>query len=181
MLSTHLCPQTRGSGSGGAAGAVLIAGGRRCLSPHRFAGSGEDEPSRREGREHRAPLDEAARALRILLIDDNAEAIESLEMILTCLGYVATGVTRGRDALDRGAAFLPDVVLLDLGMPEMDGYEVAAAIRGAPWGAHVRIIALTGWGAPEHFHRSMQAGFEAHLLKPLNTDQLLELLGSPNA
>jgi CheY-like chemotaxis protein len=114
--------------------------------------------------------------LRILLVDDNEDAVRSVEQLLDYLGYAVKGVTHGREALAVGAAFAPDVVLLDLGMPDMSGYEIAAAIRAQTWGARVRIVALTGWGEPEDIRRSMDAGFEAHLVKPLKLHELQDIL-----
>jgi len=114
--------------------------------------------------------------LRVLLVDDNEDAVRSLEKLLSVLGYDALATTSGREALAQGAAFGPDVVLLDLGMPEMDGFETAAAMRLEQWGRAVRIIALTGWGQQEDFRRTREAGFAAHLVKPLKTYDLLQLL-----
>ena len=114
--------------------------------------------------------------LRILLVDDNEDAVHSLEKLLTLLGYEARSTTSGADALVEGEHFCPDVVLLDLGMPDMDGFETAAAMRAKPWGGRVRIIALTGWGQQEDMRRTQAAGFVAHLVKPLKTYELLQLL-----
>jgi CheY-like chemotaxis protein len=119
------------------------------------------------------------RKLRILLVDDNEDAVRSLEKLLNVLGHEARAATSGRAALAEGGSFMPDIVLLDLGMPEMDGFETAAAIRMEAWGAHVRIIALTGWGQQEDIRRTREAGFAAHLVKPLKTYDLLQLLQAP--
>ncbi len=116
------------------------------------------------------------RKLRILLVDDNEDAVRSLEKLLNALGHDARAATSGRAALAEGGSFHPDVVLLDLGMPEMDGFETAAAIRMEAWGEHVRIVALTGWGQQEDMRRTREAGFVAHLVKPLKTYDLLKLL-----
>ena len=115
-------------------------------------------------------------SLRILLVDDNEDAVRSLEKLLTALGYDARATTSGEGALAEGASFEPDVILLDLGMPEMDGFETAAAIRAQAWGRDVRVIALTGWGQQEDFRRTREAGFAAHLVKPLKTYDLLQIL-----
>ena len=129
----------------------------------------------------RAPAPETGsgpspRRMRILLVDDNEDAVRSLEKLLNALGHDARATTSGRAALVEGGSFHPDVVLLDLGMPEMDGFETAAAIRMQAWGEHVRIIALTGWGQQEDIRRTREAGFAAHLVKPLKTFDLLQLL-----
>lgn len=119
------------------------------------------------------------RRLRVLLVDDNEDAIQSLEKMLSLLGYEVAAATNGKDALALGNRLRPDIALLDLGMPEMNGYEVAQAIRRETWGTQTRLIALTGWGQPEDIRRSIAEGFEAHLVKPLKTFELLRLMGRP--
>jgi CheY-like chemotaxis protein len=115
---------------------------------------------------------------RILVVDDNPDALRSVEKLLGLFGFVAAAARSGVEALEKGSTFRPDVVLLDIGMPEMDGFETARAIRAQPWGERVRIIALTGWGQPEDIERTRQAGFAAHLLKPLDIQHLLRHLRS---
>jgi len=139
---------------------------------------GNGEP-RADGASHDIHATDGTSSLRILLVDDNEDAVRSVERLLEFFGYAVKGVTGGREALAQGAAFAPDVVVLDLGMPEMDGYETAAAIRSQPWGTHVRIVALTGWGEAEDIRRSLDAGFEAHLVKPLKLDELQNVLNRP--
>ena len=117
--------------------------------------------------------------LRVLLVDDNEDAVQSLGKMLSLLGYEVVAATNGKDALALGARLQPDIAVLDLGMPEMNGYEVAQAIRSEPWGRHTRLVALTGWGQPEDIRRSMSEGCEAHLVKPLKTFELLRLMGRP--
>jgi CheY-like chemotaxis protein len=121
----------------------------------------------------------ATARLRVLLVDDNEDAIESLEKMLALLGYEVAAATGGRQALALGAVLRPDVAVLDLGMPELNGYELAQAIRREPWGRATRFIALTGWGQPEDIRRSLSEGFEAHLVKPLKTADLVRLMGPP--
>jgi len=82
----------------------------------------------------------------------------------------------GRAALALAQAFRPDVVLLDIGMPDMTGYEVASALRGEPWGTHIQLVALTGWGQEGDRRRSTAAGFDRHLTKPIDTDELIAVL-----
>jgi len=115
-------------------------------------------------------------AQRILIVDDNEDAVFMLEKLMTALGYAARSSTSGSQALEVGAEFEPDAVVLDLGMPGMDGFETARRIRQEAWGEDVMLIALTGWGQPEDFRRTREAGFHAHLVKPLELDQLLSLL-----
>ena len=82
------------------------------------------------------------------------------------------------DALDAGRTFLPDVVLLDIGLPEMNGYDAARRIRTESWGKKTVLIAVTGWGQPEDRRRSREAGFDHHIVKPVAVATLLELLAS---
>jgi len=116
---------------------------------------------------------------RILVVDDNEDAVFMLEKILTNFGYAARSSTSGAQALEVGAEFEPDAVVLDLGMPGMDGFETARRLRLEHWGEDVLLIALTGWGQPEDIRRTREAGFQAHLVKPLELDHLLALLTDP--
>jgi CheY-like chemotaxis protein/two-component sensor histidine kinase len=117
--------------------------------------------------EHRAE-DMAAPPCRVLLIDDNEDAAESLALVLRADGHeVRTGFS-AQDALDMAPAWLPQVLLLDIGLPGMDGYEVARRLRADPALAGVRLVALTGYGQPEDVQRSRQAGFDDHLVKPVD-------------
>ena len=115
---------------------------------------------------------------RVLLVDDNVDAAETLGMLLTALGATIAVAHSGRAALAALDTFDPDTVLLDIGMPEMDGYEVARTIRTQPRHADVLLIALTGWGQQDDQRRSRAAGFDHHLVKPPNIEKLRELLGS---
>jgi CheY-like chemotaxis protein len=82
------------------------------------------------------------------------------------------------EALELAAAFRPDVVLLDIGMPKLNGYEVARRIREQPWGKGIVLVALTGWGQEDDKRRSEQAGFDQHMVKPVELDALNKLLAS---
>ena len=117
--------------------------------------------------------------LRVLLVDDNADAVKLFQKLLGVLGYEVRAATSGKAALEEGASFQPHVVLLDLGMSEMDGFETADEMRKRPWGAATTIIALTGWGQPADRERTMRAGFFGHLVKPLKLNELLALLKKP--
>lgn len=116
---------------------------------------------------------------RILLVDDNADVVESLAAVLRRAGYVAHTATDGASALTLAETIHPDVIVLDLGMPQMSGYEVAYALRRRPGETHVQLIAATGWGSKEDRLRTQEAGFDAHLTKPLNPDELIRLMESP--
>ena len=109
-----------------------------------------------------------AASKRILIVDDNADAANSLAQVLALDGHVAEPVYSADAALERAASFAPEVVLLDLGLPEMDGYEVARRLRLRPEFIGVRIVALTGYGQSEDLRRSREVGFDAHLTKPVD-------------
>jgi CheY-like chemotaxis protein len=109
---------------------------------------------------------------QILIVDDNPDAADTLALLLTSEGHIVDVVYRSTDALDRVAQQHPDVVFLDLGMPVMDGYALARAIR-ARHGNALRLIALTGYGMPEDRKRTAAAGFDAHLVKPVDVETLL--------
>lgn len=104
--------------------------------------------------------------VRVLVVDDNVDAAESLMMMMKILGQDVRVAFDGRSALDIAAEFRPELVFLDIGMPEMDGYEVARRIRGEPLTRDARLVALTGWGQHEDRELSRQAGFDEHLVKP---------------
>ena len=116
---------------------------------------------------------------RVLVVDDNSDATEMLQTLLEALGAVVAAAGSGREALGVFETFGPDAVLLDIGMPGMDGYEVARRIRALPSGRATQIIALTGWGQQEDIRRCMQAGFDHHLVKPLDVEKLWGLIGGP--
>jgi CheY-like chemotaxis protein len=118
---------------------------------------------------------------RILVVDDNRDAADSLGMLLRFLGADVQVAHGGHEALDAFEAYQPSVVLLDIGMPGMDGYQVARAIRGRENGAGVPLVALTGWGQEEDRRRSREAGFDHHLIKPADIAALQSLLASLGA
>lgn len=116
--------------------------------------------------------------LRITVVDDNVDLLESLVDVLAHLGHEARGVNNGRDALRAMDEQPPDVALVDVGMPVMTGYDVAAAVRGRPWGSAVTLVALTGWGGSEDRARALAAGFDQLVVKPVDLERLRELLAS---
>ncbi len=116
---------------------------------------------------------------RVLVADDNQDAADSLAMILEMAGHDVRVVHDGRSALSVAEAFRPDTVLLDIGMPQLNGYEVAQALRQEPWGASITLIALTGWGQEDDRQRAIDAGFDRHLTKPVDPDALESLIASP--
>ncbi|WP_200375907.1 ATP-binding protein [Thiocystis violacea] len=115
---------------------------------------------------------------RILIVDDNQDAADSLGMMLTCLGHTVWMAYDGLSGLSRAAAFCPEVILLDLGMPSLDGYETAKRLRAEPWGQNAILIALTGWSQEEDRQRTHAAGFDHHWVKPVAADRLANLLAA---
>jgi CheY-like chemotaxis protein len=113
---------------------------------------------------------------RILVADDNPDALASLTELLRLFGHEVFGAADGREALESAERHRPDVALLDLGMPLLDGYEVARRIRTQPWGKQTLLLALTGWGQDSDRRRSATAGFNLHLVKPVDIGRLMELL-----
>ncbi len=115
---------------------------------------------------------------RILVVDDNTDSAESLAMLLELTGHQVYTAHDGHSALDVAEQRRPDVILLDIGLPMLNGYEVCRRIRQQPWGAAMVVIALTGWGQDEDRRRSQEAGFNGHLVKPVDHTHLLALLAS---
>ena len=113
---------------------------------------------------------------RILVVDDNQDAALSLAMLLRILGNEVETAHDGRSALQAFVEFRPSVVLLDLGMPDMSGYEVARRLRELPRFQQVSLVALTGWGQEDDRRKTHEAGFDDHLVKPVNVDALQVLL-----
>jgi CheY-like chemotaxis protein len=104
---------------------------------------------------------------RVLIVDDNEDAANSLAMILNLGGHETASVYTAVDALQRAASFRPDVVLLDIGLPGMDGYEVAQKLRELPGLRDIRLVAVTGYGRSDDRIRARDAGFDDHLTKPV--------------
>jgi signal transduction histidine kinase len=117
-------------------------------------------------------------ARRIVVVDDNRDAAESLALMLRLLGNEVEVVFDGAAAEAAVVRFQPDVVLMDLGMPKLDGYQTARAIRGLPHDKRVMLIAITGWGGETDRRMSSEAGFDRHLVKPVQPSELLAVLSS---
>jgi signal transduction histidine kinase len=113
---------------------------------------------------------------RILVADDNADALQTLATVLELGGHEVFSATNGSLALESAERHLPEVALLDIGMPLLDGYEVARRIRAQAWGKRITLVALTGWGQDSDRRRSQEAGFDSHLVKPLDLAKLTQLL-----
>ena len=113
---------------------------------------------------------------RILVVDDNRDAAESLAMMLRIMGHEVRIAHDGAAAVAAAAEFRPELVLMDLGMPVLDGYEAARRIRAQPWKDRAFLVALTGWGADDDHRRTHDAGFDRHLVKPVDPDALLKMI-----
>lgn len=130
--------------------------------------------------EPQAPQARVTDALRrkVLVVDDNVDAAESITAILRWSGYDARSVYDGPSALEVAVDYKPDVVVLDIGLPGLDGYEVARRLRAQPMFAHTPIVAVTGYGQQNDRERSLEAGFNAHLTKPVDPATLREFIAS---
>ncbi|MEP7244625.1 MAG: response regulator [Gammaproteobacteria bacterium] len=113
---------------------------------------------------------------RILVVDDLSDSAASLAMVCELYGAEAKFACDGMEALASGATFQPDCVLMDITMPIMDGYEAARRVRAEPWGKSVVLIALTGWGRQTDIDAAYAAGFDGHLLKPVDPEALVNLI-----
>jgi len=113
---------------------------------------------------------------RVLLIDDNVDAASMMQALLTALGYTVEAANTGREGLALAQSFLPHIVFLDLGMPIMSGYEVAIALRRMPGLGDVFLLALTGWNDQTTRAAVVAAGFDRHLVKPANFEQITSIL-----
>jgi CheY-like chemotaxis protein len=160
----------RAESGGTGAGSTFVV----CLpvvAPHQAS----DLPSRP------AALQTTSRRRRILVVDDNVDAGDSLAVLLQMHGQEVAVARDGVEAVTEAEAFGPDLVLLDIGMPRMDGCEAARRIRALPGGESIVLVALTGWGQPADRQRTRDAGFDRHLVKPVDEPTLLEVLETHRA
>jgi PAS domain S-box-containing protein len=116
---------------------------------------------------------------RVLVVDDVRDSVESLAALLRGDGNEVQTAADGLEAVRKAEAFKPDLILLDLGLPNLNGYEACALIRRQPWGKGIVIVALTGWGQDDDRRRTLSAGFDAHLVKPVQYEAVRALLASP--
>ena len=127
--------------------------------------------------EGRVPTPDVGRH-RILIADDNNDSATSLSMLLNDAGYDVRTAGDGVQALATAEHFRPDIALLDIGMPQLNGYDVARRLREQPWGRKVLLIAVTGWGGADHRQQTAEAGFDHHLTKPVDPMALTRMLAS---
>jgi CheY-like chemotaxis protein len=118
---------------------------------------------------------------RVLIVDDNLDAATSLAMMLKLMNHEVRTAGDGAEGLDTAEFFRPILILLDLGMPRLNGYETCRRIREQPWGKEMVIFALTGWGQEEDKLRCQQAGFDGHFVKPVEPAAIEKLLARPAA
>ena len=135
--------------------------------PEQEDDAGAVEPVRMEAVDHLTGF---------LIVDDNVDAADALAELLELSGCRARAAYSGEEATRVGEAFKPDIVLLDLGMPRMDGFEAAKRLRDTVWGARAKLIAVTGWGQPSDRKKTADAGFDGHLVKPVDLDVVLKLI-----
>jgi CheY-like chemotaxis protein len=134
----------------------------------------ETKPAKRGG-----TVDTIGAAHRILVVDDNKDSAESLSIFLRRSGHEVHTVYDGEKAMQALSAFHPEVVVLDIGLPGLSGFEVARRMRKEPGGNRLLLIAATGWGQAEHLSRSREAGFDHHMVKPIDVLALQQLLARP--
>jgi len=120
-------------------------------------------------------------ARRILVVDDNRDSAESLAMLLKLSGNETHTAYDGLEAVEAAATFKPNLVLLDIGLPKLNGYDAARKIREQPWSKGMVLVALTGWGQEEDRQRSREAGFDGHIVKPVDLTALMKLLAESGA
>ena len=113
---------------------------------------------------------------RVLVVDDYPDSAETASMLLMLYGHDCRTATTGRDALDQAVVFDPEIVILDIGLPDMSGYEVARVLRSRPGGRSLYLAAVTGWGHPQDRDQALAAGFDQHVLKPTNSAKILEIV-----
>src|SRR5205823_1272554 len=116
---------------------------------------------------------------RVLVVDDNMDAADSTAALLRLLGHTVHTVYDGTSVVDAVRSFRPDVVFLDIGLPGMSGFDVATLLREQPENASLLLVAVTGYGQDEHRRRAREAGFNYHLVKPVDPAELHKLLCQP--
>ena len=140
-------------GIGASAGGLIVDTSRQAISP-----SGETH--------------QATAPRRVLIADDNRDGAETMGMLLRLSDHEVYIAHSGTEALEVARNVRPDIGVLDIGMPDMNGYELAERIRHEAWGENMKLIAVTGWGQAEDKRRALAAGFNHHLTKPVDPDQL---------
>jgi PAS domain S-box-containing protein len=155
--------QSEGKGKGSEFTVRLPLAERVRMQPAREATGGALEPLQKG-------------SSRVLVVDDNVDSADSLAILLRMMGHEVRTSHEAEEALASAATFHPDVAILDIGMPRMNGYDLAQRLREQPWAKNLVLVALTGWGQEEHRRRSAESGFDHHLTKPVELDVLQRIL-----
>jgi PAS domain S-box-containing protein len=124
------------------------------------------------------PGNAKARGMKILVVDDNLDAAKMLSRVVAAMGCEVATAADGKDAIEKAEEYRPNLILMDLGMPRMNGYEAVRHIRQQPWGEKMVVVALTGWGQDVDRQKSKEAGFDHHLVKPADPQELRQLFES---
>ena len=122
------------------------------------------------------PLYAPTRRTRVLVVDDNRLAADSLTVLLQEAGYEGCTVYEGNEAVRRAETFRPDVILMDLGLPQQSGIDICETLRKKAWGEEILMVAITGWGQAEVRDQSFASGFDDHLVKPVHPDRLMRMI-----
>ena len=125
-----------------------------------------------------AEVDSADVGLKVLVVDDNRDAADTCAMVLEASGHHVQTAYTGRQALELARSFRPHALLLDIGLPDIDGYKLAERLRATPWGRSAILVAVTGWGQEQDRQRAAEAGFDQHLVKPISAETVESLLHS---
>ncbi len=124
-------------------------------------------------------IDSVGRRRRVLIVEDNADAREGLRMLLTIAGHEVETSQDASDGLDKLRTFKPEIALIDIGLPEVDGYTLARMARQTPEARATYLVALTGYGQAEDRQKALAAGFDTHMTKPVDPAKLCAFLGEP--
>jgi PAS domain S-box-containing protein len=138
-------------------------------------------PRRQPSPNPKPELSNAAKRCRVLVVDDNEDSVDSLAMLLRMLGHEVATSNDGESALGAAEQFRPDVAILDIGLPKINGYDLAKQMREKAWARDIVLVALTGWGQQEHRRRSAESGFNHHLTKPVELEVLQQILSETEA
>lgn len=126
----------------------------------------------------KSPLEISKTPRRILVVDDDRDGLASLTMLLTMVGHDTCTAQDGFEAVDAAAKFEPHIVLLDLDLPKLNGYDVCRRIRESGGGRDMMIVAVTGWSDEAHRMEALAAGFDMHLVKPVSAETFMTVLGA---
>jgi CheY-like chemotaxis protein len=147
----------------------------------RLYSSPRDEDLSSDAAPSGSPAGKSAGTLRVLIVEDSVDAALTLQELLQAIGYEVAVARTGPEGLQAALQSRPNVVLCDIGLPGLDGYQVATRLKQQPSSSSTRLIAVTGYGGPEDRRRAQEAGFDHHLTKPVDLDELESLLAAEAA